>query len=248
MPLPELITFDEKAADDILLMLAEWRRRTYGGIPSGMVNEASASGVFVCLAPSGGIGAWSGSGNLPSAVCDIFRVSTPLPPATNVVLGEILTTGPSTRYSERIYNALDMDIAEGTYFLAINTRHGMLIAVGGGGSSSGGAGSCSCNCIDQGDAVVNRVVTSSRWSIKMQQEVFRGEFGDIILPAGGYTVVLNSEGTAWTLDIGDVLTAVYLDGSSATSATTMDGTLSMTWGPYGPIVTLCVDGAVTAPG
>lgn len=246
--LPELITFDEKAADDLLLMLAEWRRRSYGGISGALVNEASASGVFICKAPAGGIGAYGGTGNLPNAECEISKVSTPLPPAVTVSLEEIFTTSPSTHYTERIYNALDMDIAEDTYFLAINTRHGMLIAVGGGGGAGGaGAGSCPCECIDEGDAVVNGIVTSSRWKMTMKKEVFRGEFGDIIFPAGDYTVTLNSEGTAWTLDIGDLLTAIYLDGTSATSATTMDGTLSMTWGAYGPVVTLCVDGTVAEP-
>jgi len=115
---------------------------------------------------------------------------------------------------------------------------------GSGGSSSD---SCPCACIDDGDAVVNGIVTSSQWSIAMKTEIFRGEYGDIIFPAGGYTVVLNEDSTEWTLDIGDVLTAVYLDGSSATADTTMDGTLTMTWGAYGPVVTLCVEGSVPAP-
>jgi hypothetical protein len=118
---------------------------------------------------------------------------------------------------------------------------------GSGSSGSGGTGSCPCTCIEHGDAVVNGIVTSSRWSITMNQEVFPGEFGDIILPAGEYTVVLNTESTEWRLDIGDALTALYLDGSSATEDTTMDGTLKMIWGPYGPVVTLCVDGAVPDP-
>jgi hypothetical protein len=247
MTVPEILTFDDKATDDILLMLSEWRRRTYGGISSGLINEAQATGVFICLAPDGGLGAYSGTGNLPSAVCDIWRVTTPLPPATNITIESIIAIAPSTKFTERIYNALDMDIDEGTYFLAINTRHGMLIAVGGGGGSSGGAGSCPCDCIDEGDAIVNGMVTSSRWSIKMKQEIFRGEFGDIIFPGGGYTVVLNDDMTEWTLDIGDVLTAVYIDGSSATAETTMDGTLTMSWGPYGPKVELCVDGTVPDP-
>ena len=114
-------------------------------------------------------------------------------------------------------------------------------------ATGGGASSCPCVCIEEGDAVVNGIVTTSRWSIAMKQEIFRGSFGDIIFPAGGYTVVLNPAGTEWVLDIGDVLTAIYLDGSSATADTTMDGELKMVWGAYGPVVTLCVDGSVPEP-
>jgi hypothetical protein len=107
---------------------------------------------------------------------------------------------------------------------------------------------CPCVCIENGDAVVNGITTTSRWSIAMKQEKFKSGYGTIIFPAGSYSVVLNDAGNKWELDIGDVLTATYNDGSSATEDTTMDGTLSMEWGTYGPVVKLCVDGSVPEPG
>jgi hypothetical protein len=108
-------------------------------------------------------------------------------------------------------------------------------------------GECPCVCIETGDAVVNGITTTSQWSIAMKQETFKSGYGTIIFPAGSYSVVLNEAGTKWELDIGDVLTANYDDGSPATEDTTMDGTLSMEWGAYGPVVKLCVDGAVPDP-
>ena len=114
-------------------------------------------------------------------------------------------------------------------------------------AGGGGAGGCPCTCIADGSAIVNGMETASTWSIAMNAETFEGEFGDILFPAGTYDISLNTAGTAWTQDIGNILTATYLDGSSATADTTMDGTLTMTWGAYGPVVTLCVDGAVPDP-
>lgn len=107
--------------------------------------------------------------------------------------------------------------------------------------------SCPCTCIEEGDAVVNGIVTTSRWSVAMKQEKFKQGYGTIIFPAGSYTVVLNDAGDKWELDIGDVLTAIYLDGSDATADTVLDGTLTMEWGAYGPAVKLCVDGTVPEP-
>ena len=79
----------------------------------------------------------------------------------------------------------------------------------------------------------------------MSEEVFKQEFGNIIFPAGSYALIYNSGSGTWVDDIGDVLTSVYLSGTSATSATTMDGTLTMGFDAYGvPYVTLCVDGTV----
>lgn len=117
-----------------------------------------------------------------------------------------------------------------------------------GATAAGGGGECPCVCIENGDAVVNGITTTSRWSIAMKQEKFKSGYGTIIFPAGSYSVVLNEAGDKWELDIGDALTAVYDDGSSATEDTTMDGMLTMEWGPYGPVVKLCVDGSVPEQG
>jgi hypothetical protein len=115
-------------------------------------------------------------------------------------------------------------------------------------AEAGISGECPCVCIESGDAIVNGITTTSRWSIAMKQETFKSGYGTIIFPAGTYAVVLNEAGTKWELDIGDVLTANYDDGSTATEDTTMDGTLSMEWGAYGPAVKLCIEGSVPDPG
>ncbi len=81
----------------------------------------------------------------------------------------------------------------------------------------------------------------------MKEEKFRQGYGTIIFPAGSYEIVLNDAGDKWELDVGDVLTAIYLDGSDATADTVLDGTLTMEWGAYGPVVKLCVDGTVPEP-
>jgi hypothetical protein len=100
-------------------------------------------------------------------------------------------------------------------------------------------------CISDGDILVNDIETTSRWSVAMSQEVFKQEFGNIILPAGTYTLIKDADDELWIADIGDALTSVYLSGTDATSATTMDGTLTMGFDAYGvPYVTLCVDGTV----
>lgn len=114
-------------------------------------------------------------------------------------------------------------------------------------AGSGAADPCPCVCLENGDAVVNGIITTSKWSIAMNQEKFKSDFGTIFFPAGDYVVELNDAEDAWELDIGDVLTAKYNDGTSATEDTTMDGTLTMTWGIYGPVIELCVDGAVPDP-
>jgi hypothetical protein len=145
------------------------------------------------------------------------------------------------------------DDENGAQFDATDTKNAQHIipvvakSTGGGSSDSSGTGSCPCTCIADGSAIVNGMETASTWSIEMNAETFEGEFGDILFPAGTYDISLNTAGTAWTQDIGNLLTATYLDGSSATADTTMDGTLTMTWGAYGPVVTLCVDGAVPDP-
>ena len=115
-------------------------------------------------------------------------------------------------------------------------------------AAAGDTGDCPCVCIENGDAVVNGITTTSKWSVAMKQEKFKSGYGTIIFPAGSYEIVLNDAGDKWELDIGDALTAIYNDGSDATEDTTMDGTLTMEWGAYGPVVKLCVDGSVPEPG
>jgi hypothetical protein len=115
-----------------------------------------------------------------------------------------------------------------------------------GGGGGGGGGSCSCICIDNGDIIVNGVETTSRWSVAMSAQTFKQTHGDIVFPAGTYIVVWNATTGKWELDIGDDLTARYLDGTSATSASTIDGTLTLEWSGLGtaPSLKLCVEGTI----
>lgn len=247
----EILIPDEDTTRDLLTMLQWWRRTnpSFNSIPYTPEADFPASGVFVCVGPEGGIAAYTGVGTIPSAECEVRRLTTPLPPLTTIDLEQIPLPPDDDPFTERVYNVLDAAIEKDQVFLAVNTRHGHLVVVGGGGgSSSGGPGGCACECIDSGDIVVNGLETTSRWTVKMKTETFRGTFGDIIFPAGDYVVLYDAGLGKWVLDIGDVLTAVYLDGTSATSATTMDGTLEMQWDLYGEVsVTLCVDGTVPEP-
>jgi hypothetical protein len=116
----------------------------------------------------------------------------------------------------------------------------------GGVNASASAGSCPCECIEQGDAIVNGIETTLRWTVKMtKNEVFNQEFGSITFPSGDYLLTLDTETDIWSLDIGDFLTAAYTSGADATEDTTMDGELTMGFDAYGvPYVSLCVDGEV----
>ena len=119
----------------------------------------------------------------------------------------------------------------------------------GGGGGGGSAGSCACVCIANGDIIVHGIETTSRWSFDMTAQIFKQTHGSITFPAGTYVVVWDSGTSTWALDIGADLTAAYLSGSDATSATTMDGTLTLTWSALGaaPSLQLCVDGTIPAP-
>jgi len=115
------------------------------------------------------------------------------------------------------------------------------------GSGGGDAAACPCVCLDSGDILVNGIETTSRWTVAMSIEIFKQANGTITFPAGTYTLIYDTGTGVWSLDVGDVLTAKYTSGVSATSATTMDGTLTMGFDSYGvPYVKLCVTGTVPA--
>jgi hypothetical protein len=114
-----------------------------------------------------------------------------------------------------------------------------------GGSGASGVGGCPCECVSNGDIIHNGVETVSRKTVPMVAQPFPGPNGTITLPGGNYVLTYNIGTSKWELDIGDLLTATYNDGSSATSATTMDGTLIMTIGVgVQPELELCVTGDV----
>jgi len=122
-----------------------------------------------------------------------------------------------------------------------------VIGLGGSGSGSGGSGSCDCACIDSGDIFVNGILTSSKFSVTFSKAQKRKQAnGWIEFPAGSYTVTWSSARTLWFVDVGSYLVAYYWDGTSATSATTMDAEITMEWSALGarPKVKLCITGTV----
>jgi hypothetical protein len=123
-----------------------------------------------------------------------------------------------------------------------------VIAIASGGSGSTGSAVCPCNCLGIGDVVVNGIETTSRWSVKLTAQPFHQIYGDIRFPGGTHILTLDSASSTWVKDIGDLLTAEYADGTDATDATTMDGTLTLSLDIGGkPTLKLCVDGEVTEP-
>lgn len=124
------------------------------------------------------------------------------------------------------------------------TKIAPVVALSSGGGSSSSSG-CPCTCISAGDIIVNGVETSSKWTVPMTEQAFSQTNGWIIFPAGSYTIVWDTGTSTWTLDIGSYLTSFYNNGTSATSATTMDGTLTMEWIiGSAPTLKLCVTGTV----
>jgi len=126
---------------------------------------------------------------------------------------------------------------------------GVVVASSGGGGAGGPGTGCGCNCLDNGDILVNGYEMSSAEVVGFNEpQEFPGTNGTIILPAGTYTMTWDSGAGKWILDVGAYLIATYNDGSSATSATTMDGELTMEWASAGsdPIVKLCITGSVSA--
>lgn len=109
------------------------------------------------------------------------------------------------------------------------------------------ASGCACVCIDDGDIEVQDIITTSVWSVVMPAVRFDQTYGTITFPAGTYLLTYDSVSGTWTLDIGDYLTAVYNDATDATPDTTMDGTLTMSWGGSVAEVNLCVDGTIPPP-
>lgn len=111
-------------------------------------------------------------------------------------------------------------------------------------STGGSAGNCPCVCIEEGDIEVQDIITTSEWSVVMPAVRFRQTNGIILFPAGTYTLTYEESSGTWTLDIGDDLVASYNDGESATPDSTLDGTLTMSWGGSTAEVNLCVDGTI----
>jgi hypothetical protein len=254
MPSPvEINSFDDEKTAEILAMLAEWKRKVYRGSISYDLLEASGSGVFICTVPEGGeaLAAFDGTGTPAFLECEVSSLEAgPLPAATVALNALDMPSGDPL--TERVYNVLDVEFAPGTRFLAINSRHGYFVAVGGtsGGdsSSSSSSGACPCSCISEGDIEVGGIITASRWSITFRGLTFKVPNGEVTFEAGTYVVQREEGDSNWHLDIGDHLSAKYTSGSSATADAVLEGLLTMTYTPGSkPQVKLCIDGSSIPP-
>lgn len=128
-------------------------------------------------------------------------------------------------------------------------RQSRPIVYGGGGGSTTTTTStgCGCSCIENGDIEVNGIITSSQWSVTLPTVTVDQTYGSIRLPGGTYVIEYDSGSGTWTLDIGDNLSASYNDGTDATDDSTLDGTITMTWGSSAASISVCIDGTVPAP-
>jgi hypothetical protein len=91
--------------------------------------------------------------------------------------------------------------------------------------SGGGEGNCPCECLEEGTITLDGDDTVSQWRVQMPTVRQDETNGDVIFPAGTYTLTWNATEEYWEKDIGDDLTAEYNDGSDATSASTLSGSL-----------------------
>ena len=126
-----------------------------------------------------------------------------------------------------------------------DAQRGAYVPLAASSSTSTSTG-CGCTCVEEGDIEVAGIITTSKWSASMPSLRFESTHGTITFPAGTYVLTYGSGSGTWTLDIGSVLTSTYNDGHNATAATTMDGTLTMTWTGGVAEIKLCVHGTVPA--
>lgn len=228
---------------------------TYPAFACGRLNAilstspGSSQPIYELVKPDGEEGVYVVNG--PNAVAaDAYGVATSITDATLVLLDDGSTTdAPTFGQTCGPTNARWAATVTGTGLTACGALTNKIMQVTPIPSSgaAGSAGSCPCACIEDGDIVVGGIITSSVWTVPMPATRFVQTNGTITFPAGTYTLTYDSGTGTWTLDIGAFLTATYNDGSSATSATTMDGTLTMTWAGAEAEIKLCVDGTVPAP-
>ncbi len=242
-PVPsELTAFDTDTASGLLRMLEEWERLTESSVDETKQQMVS-NGVYLCR-PASELAAYGGSGSLPFTDAAMWKIVPAALPSTNRTLSAILKPG-AVSFTQRVYNPLGVSFPANEYLLAVPLKHGYYVAIG--GSGSGGSGACRCACIDTGDMFVNGILTTSKWTVTFQKSQKRKQAnGWIELPAGAYTITWSSARVLWVLDVGGYLSSYYSDGSDATSATTMDGELTMEWAALGsrPKVKLCITGTV----
>lgn len=204
--------------------------------------------LYALIKPDGEVGIYVVNGAAPLATAKEGTGIHYLDAQYVWVNGTTVGVGTSVGSTADKWEATD-ETDNGAQFQSLDEKNdadvATVVSVASAGTSSSSSSVCPCFCLEAGDILVNGIETTAHWNIKMANEVFQQEFGSITFPQGEYLLEKNPSADEWTLDIGAFLTSAYTSGVSATVATTMDGTLTMGFDPYGGLyVTLCVDGEV----
>ena len=164
---------------------------------------------------------------------------------SNGVSLDMYEAGTSAPYVMTVTNRnTNFSAAAGDLLFIIRSGAEWVPAPSGGGGSTVSPNSC-CGCIDNGNIIVDSIETSSKMNVSLNDVYLYQSNGYIKLPAGVYELIYSSGSGTWTLDVGDFLVAFYNDGSSATSATTMDATLTFDNSTAGKSqLQLCITGTV----
>lgn len=188
------------------------------------------------------------------------RLTADLPAATDPLTGYTQAEATVLRYLGASVDSLDMEETTETIIVtnrstSYSASENDVIQVDRLGSewapkhASGGSNSpgdeCGCQCLENGNLVVNGVETTRLMCVNFSDLYFDQDFGTITLPSGSYCLAWNKQTQVWELDIGDQLTATFSDGSDATSTTVMDGTITLTFPAIGrPTLSVCVTGTI----
>ena len=163
-------------------------------------------------------------------------------PAEDIAENRILITNRSTSFSAGV----------GDYIWVQDMGSEYAPMHSGGGQNSAGD-ECGCDCIDNGNLIVNGVDVTIQYTVSLPELTWKQQYGTIKLPAGEYTLTWNPTRQLWVLDIGDDLIATFSDGSDATNLTTMDGEITLSF-PAGTAdccidseLDVCVDGTIPQP-
>jgi hypothetical protein len=193
-----------------------------------------------------------------------------LPAATNPETGYTQADGLIVRYKIPAEDTLDREVAPDTAenrekitnrSTSFSAKTGDYIWVKRAGSeyiplhSGGGQNSpsdvCPCECFDNGDMILHGIETFDEWRVSLGEQRWPQQYGVIVLPPIDFDVVWDPIRQMWVFDIGDYLEAEYPDGSDATTATVMDGEITMTWPDpasgdccLDAILQVCVQGTV----
>lgn len=145
--------------------------------------------------------------------------------ALNVETLDMVVTDEDKDFNKiTVTNRSGSSLSSGALIFVIKWRS-EYVPVSLSGASGSSTAACPCECLSNGDIIVNSNETTSQWRVQMPSVRQDETNGTAVFPAGTYTVVWDGTNGYWVKDIGDDLTAEYNDGSDATSASTLSGEL-----------------------